>query len=210
MQTLIEIRRASILQLYEDRDHWLGRSIEYHVYDDYYHTMSAELAVIKARKCVGLNIPASEPLNDWHSAWPFRSTLGRLQAKEITFMQARVLRLEGHFEESYNICMYIVKEDANVDPILIGVLCELRRFDDAFERLDNQSTTTSIKLALANAHLLRYIHTILEEQPIWQSLQTSKHLFQELSANQPTSTYYNKITHSSLLIGLAMIEHLQV
>lgn len=107
-------------------------------------------------------------------------------------MQARVLRLEGHFEEAYNICMYIVKEDANVDSILIGVLCELRRFDDAFERLDNQSTTTSIKLALANAHLLRYIHTILEEQPILQSLQTSKHLFQELSANQPTSTYYNR------------------
>lgn len=124
-------------------------------------------------------------------------------------MQARVLRLEGHFEEFYNICMYVVKEDANVDPILIGVLCELRRFDDAFERLDNQSTTTSIKLALANAHLLRYIHTILEEQPILQSLQTSQHLFQELSANQPTSTYYNKITHSSLLIGLAMIDHLQ-
>lgn len=117
MKTLIEIRRASVLQLYEDRDHRLGRSIEYHVYDDYYHAISAELAVLKARKCMGLNIPASEPLNDWHSAWPIRFTLGRLQAKEIAFMQARVLRLEGHFEESYDICMYIVEEDANVDPI---------------------------------------------------------------------------------------------
>ncbi|RYP58992.1 hypothetical protein DL770_010306 [Monosporascus sp. CRB-9-2] len=132
-------------------------------------------------------------------------------------MRARILRFEGRFKEAFEALYYLSLQKIRVFSLLGAVLCELGRYDEAIERLQSdQARETSpravyrLQLASASAYIFRCMHIFMETRQIeWQSLRTSRQIFQALDSSSPhPEMLFDKIDRLSILLGLAVGYHL--
>ncbi|KAI1500926.1 hypothetical protein F5X99DRAFT_384388 [Biscogniauxia marginata] len=216
LMAMIDVRKSFLAHLYQEIKQGYNT---FPTIDHRSKVLSADLAILKAKECVRLNTlaSASEKLANFDSPWPGRiSRLGTIQARRVAVMRAKVLRYEGRFQESYNILHALPQESSKILALLGSVLCELGKCDEAIQRLhmyiaakSHLHGTELVKLALANAYLLSYMHQIVEKRSQdWHSLQVSRDILQELAAIPFPVTYYGRMNQLSVLIGLAIIDHL--
>lgn len=128
-------------------------------------------------------------------------------------MRCNVLRCQGRFQEAYEILGNFMPRDSRMESQFGRVLCELGRCDEAIQELStilarSWSPNIRIKLALANAYLVKCMQASLKGQRDWRTLQKSREAYKDLRTYTFPVTYFGKVDRLSVLIGLAIIEHL--
>ncbi|KAI1382599.1 uncharacterized protein F4822DRAFT_423434 [Hypoxylon trugodes] len=216
----IDARKSFLALLYQERTMQQTSHIALPAVDHRTHAFLADVAILKARECVGLHTLASalEHLESFTPLWEgSASTLGSVQDREVTLMRARILRFSGRFQEAYAILEALPQDNRTLS--LVGtVLSEMGKCDEAILMLAARATEqahvrgiSQVQVTLANAYLMQCMQTYVRGGPLdWRSLQTTRKMFQELSGSLvlPTS-YFSKMNHLSVLLGLAMVNHLE-
>ena len=214
---LVGVRKPYLAHLYGPPGEWLAHSITFPTYDDRSHAFSSRLTIVKAWENVSLNALTSafEHVKTFTPAW--NGTVSRLAAlhnREIMLMRAKVLRCEGRFQEAHDILATLTPSDARIGSQLSYVLCELGRSDEAIGAL-HQATSqsrdrrTHLTVALANVHLVRCMQALHGGQGLdWSSLQRSREIYHGLHSHMFPGTYFGKVDWLSVLMGLAIADHL--
>ncbi|KAI1382549.1 uncharacterized protein F4822DRAFT_423507 [Hypoxylon trugodes] len=215
---VLRVRQDSLAHLYQDASQGQGPII-FPIVDHRSNGLSAQLAILEARKCISFNAlaSASEYLAKYQpSLYGPPSSLEMMQNKQVTLMRSRILRLEGRFQDAYDLLQQAL-DDGNQTVSLLGtLLCELGRHDEAIQKLNQQIAKNSrrgmfaVKIALGNAYLFRCMRYVSRKEPLdWQTLLSARDIFQGLCI-PPTDpvTYYGKMNRLSALFGLALVDHL--
>ena len=214
---LARVREASLAHLYRAHGEWLANSMAFPTYDDRSNAFAAQLMIVKAWENLSLNALTSafEHMKTFTPVWDGTvSRLGALYDQEIMSMRAKVLRCEGRFQEAYDILATLTPRNARIRSQIGYVLCELGRSDEAISELQcatskSQNGKTHISVALANVHLVKCMQALRSGQGSdWSTLQTSREIYQGLRAHAFPATYFGKVDWLSVLMGLAIADHM--
>ncbi|KAI1207664.1 uncharacterized protein F4807DRAFT_173722 [Annulohypoxylon truncatum] len=210
----IDVRKSSLSLIYQERSQKVSRIVIPTV-DHRSRALSADVAILNARECVSLSTLASalEYLAGFDPSWQgCVSTLGAIQGREVILMRARILRFTGRFQEAYALIETMPPDDRTL-PIIGALLCELGRCDETIRLLSTQVTgrggIVRVRIALAHAYLLKCMQCHVQDQPLdWRSLQVTRTMFQELLSGFKAASYFSRMDHLSILIGIATIHHM--
>ena len=94
------------------------------------------------------------------------------------------------------------------------MLCELGRADEAVKQVSHLSLSVGgaarVKLAMANTYLSKCLQRVSHGHDLdWRTLHTSLELFMELRHFPFPHSYFGKISHLSVLLGIAFATHLE-
>ncbi|KAI6080086.1 hypothetical protein F4821DRAFT_252400, partial [Hypoxylon rubiginosum] len=187
--------------------------IVFPVVDRRSNAFTAELAIAQARKFVQLDqlTPALEHLDRFTALDGGRpSTLERLWLSETALTRARILRFGGHFRQAHDILLNLPQQWL----LLSVVLCELGECDEAIGMLQTHIATVTHtmrpRLVLAHAYRLKCMHALLGGQTIDQDLlQKSNDMYDDIGRHYHPTTYFEKMDYLSILIGLAILQHMR-
>lgn len=219
-RALVGVRKAFLAHLYEAQSEWQANTVSFPIFDHRSNALSSMLAIAKAREHVSQNTltAAYENLMSFKPQWDGSvSRLADLQNKQIMLMRSNVLRCQGQFREALVILESLTPRDSRVVSLLGNILCELGKCDEAIQELNvflvaaakNSQSTIRVKLSLATAHLMKYMQVCSKGQGLdWRALQASREQYEVLRACMFPSTYLGKLQHLSILIGIAIVEHL--
>ena len=212
---LTNVRSAFLAYLYRTQGEGRANSVSFPANSPRSNALLSELMIVKAWEHVSLNTLASA-LEQLASLKPMESgvfsTLEAFQNREVAFMRAKVLRFQGHFYEAYGILAALTPRDSKVGSQLSYVLCELGRTDEAIDELDRlagvEKGMARTKLAMANTYLVTCLHGLSQGHGLdWRMLRKSQEHYLDLQSFPFPATYFGKISHLSVLLGLAVASH---
>ncbi|KAI1086019.1 hypothetical protein F5B19DRAFT_480701 [Rostrohypoxylon terebratum] len=211
----VHLRRSFISLLYQETTQQIS-PLTLPVANQRSHALVADLAILNARQCVSLHTIALalEHLAAFDPSWEgCVSTLGAMQAREVVLMHARILRFTGRFQEAYALLETLPLGNRTL-PLMGANLCEMGKCDEAIRMLSmhvmEKRGMVRARIVLAYAYLLKSMRDYVQGCPLdWRSLQTARGMLQDLLRSFIPASYFGQMDHLSILLGIAMVHHLE-